>query len=308
MIKHNFSESEIFNTNIHKEDENDNFLLNLIFEPFPLHNEKKIEINPNSLDINKKIEVKENINIEELEVPQKGLKYKSNNNIFLIKKEKDEQNMSNKINDLSSIMKSSNKTDQKVEKKKIIKFVEKKEIGEQNRKLYRKDYYYKHFKALFAKYLKNKINNLKNKCFPNFIFYNFCTPNYSFTGNAKELDNYNFLYFSIKDILVYKENKNNCKIRNKGSNQNNNKILIEYILNNKNKNKDSKAYQELTTILNNKFELALKNFYEDKKEFKIVSQDEDCLFYDKYFEKETGISLLEKNGFLKAIQKNIKQY
>ena len=115
MIKHQYSESEIFNTIIHKEDENDNFLLNFIFEPFPLHNEKKIEINPNSLDINKKIEVKENINIEELEVPQKGLKYKSNNNIFLIKKEKDEQNMSNKINDLSSIMKSSNKTDQKVE-------------------------------------------------------------------------------------------------------------------------------------------------------------------------------------------------
>jgi len=31
----------------------------------------------------------------------------------------------------------------KVEKKKIIIFAEIKEIGEQNRKLYRKDYYYK---------------------------------------------------------------------------------------------------------------------------------------------------------------------
>jgi len=79
--------------------------LNLIFEPFPLYDEKKIEINPISLEINKKIEVKENKNIEELVVPQKRLKYKSNNNIFLIKKEKNEQDMSNKIDDHSLIEK-----------------------------------------------------------------------------------------------------------------------------------------------------------------------------------------------------------
>ena len=74
--------------------------------------------------------------------------------------------------------------------------------------MYKKDYYYKHFKALFGKYLKNKLNFLKYKCFPTFIFNNFSTPSYSFNGNAKELDNYNFLSYYLKDILVYKEKKN----------------------------------------------------------------------------------------------------
>jgi len=142
---------------------------------------------------------------------------------------------------------------------------------------------------------------LKNKFFPNFIiFYNFCSPNYSFTGDAKELDNYNFLYCSIKDILVYKENKNSCQIRNKGSNQNNNKILIEYILNNKNKNKNkdsNKAYQELTTILNNKFELALKNFYEDKKGFKIVLKIKIVFFMINILKKRLVFPFWRKMTF-----------
>ena len=31
--------------------------------------------------------------------------------------------------------------------------------------IYRKDAYYKHFKVLLGKYIKNKINELKNQCF-----------------------------------------------------------------------------------------------------------------------------------------------
>ena len=86
------------------------------------------------------------------------------------------------------------------ENKKIIKF-----FGcKMKQKIYRKDYYYKHFKSLFGKYLKNKVNNLKNICFPNYINNNFSTPNYSFIGNAKELDNFIFLSWSVKNILIYK--------------------------------------------------------------------------------------------------------
>ena len=75
---------------------------------------------------------------------------------------------------------------------------------------------------------------------------NFSTPNYSFIGNIKESDNYNFLFWLIKDILIYK-GINNIN----GNRQNNNKLLIEYILKNEKKSKDKIAYQELIEILNN---------------------------------------------------------
>ena len=38
---------------------------------------------------------------------------------------------------------------------------------------YRKDAHYKHFKAFLGKYIKNKINELKNKCFPYYSKNNF---------------------------------------------------------------------------------------------------------------------------------------
>ena len=77
---------------------------------------------------------------------------------------------------------------------------------------------------------------IKNKCFPDFIFNNFSTPNYSFIGNAKELDNLMFLSWTIKDILVYKQNIK------KANRQYNNKLLIEFIENNEKKSKDNNAY------------------------------------------------------------------
>ena len=74
-------------------------------------------------------------------------------------------------------------------------------------------------------------------------------------------------------------------------------------MNNQNKSKDKKAYKELSDLLNNKLELVLVKFYDDRNAFKTILEDEDCIFYDKHFKKETGISLLEKNRFLKAIQR-----
>ena len=73
--------------------------------------------------------------------------------------------------------------------------------------LYRKDAYYKHFKVDLGKYIKNKMNILKNRCFPYYNRNNFSTPNNRYTGNPKEKDNLNFLSFTIKDILIYGKNK-----------------------------------------------------------------------------------------------------
>ena len=261
-------------------------------EPFLLdfYNKKeKIEINPFSINNKEKTD----INCSNLYNTISKNSINTNNKIFFFT-QKEKNSIGKKINSDEKIINLYNKIKKKENgnNRKII-FISK----EKKDKIYRKDYYYKHFKAIFGKYLRNKVNNLKNKCFPNFIFNNFSTPHYSYIGNVKELDNYHFLFWCIKDILVYKE-KNNESNR-----QNNNKLLIEYILKNKNKNKDKEAYQELIFFLNNSLENAFLDFYDNKNEFEKINKDEDCIFYDKFFKKETGISLLEKNGFLKVIQK-----
>ena len=44
-----------------------------------------------------------------------------------------------------------------------------------------------------------------------------------------------------------------------------------------------------------------------KIEFDKICKDENCIFFDNFFKKETGYSLLEKYGFLKVIQKNCQK-
>ena len=167
-------------------------------------------------------------------------------------------------------------------------------------KKYRKDGYYKHFKVIFGKYLKNKANKLKNICFPEYSNNNFSTPNYKYIGNPKEKDNYNFLSYKVKDILVYGKDKN------KHNRQYNNEILINYIEKNEKKSKDKIAYEKLIVFLNISLEEAFINFYNDKNQFEKINKDKICVFSDVYFKKETGISLLEKNGFLIAMKRKIK--
>ena len=167
-------------------------------------------------------------------------------------------------------------------------------------KKYRKDGYYKHFKVIFGKYLKNKGNKLKNICFPQYSNNNFSTPNYKYIGNPKEKDNYNFLSYKVKDILVYGKDKN------KHNRQYNNEILINYIEKNEKKSKDKIAYEKLILFLNISLEEAFINFYNDKNQFEKINKDKICVFSDVYFKKETGISLLEKNGFLIAMKRKIK--
>ncbi len=173
-------------------------------------------------------------------------------------------------------------------------------IKNSKNKKYRKDAYYKHFKVMFGKYLKNRVNALKNICFPDYNKNNFSSPNYKYTGNPKEKENYNFLSYKVKDILVYGENKN------KQNRQYNNNLLIDFIEKNKAKAKDKICYEKLIFVLFQPLEKAIEDFYNDENEFEKINQDKKCLFYDKYFKKETNFSLLEKNGFLKAVKKKIK--
>ena len=285
-------EKEFFLLNIHQD------IGNIIEDDFPLF--EKFDYSP-FLEDNKEPKDKmenQNHSLNREEDKTNGYKlvnrliYKKpfNNKkiLFLIKKDKYKQNQKDKS---QSIDNNNN------EMKKFIKF----KCNNMNKeKIYRKDYYFKHFKAIFGKYIKNKLNNLKNRCFPNFVLNNFSTPDYYFIGNPKQEDNYNFLSWSIKDILIFRENKN------KYNRQFNNKMIILYIEKNGNKSKDKDAYNELINYINCKVEDAFLDFYENKSEFQKICSDKDCIFFDEFFKRETGFSLLEKNGFLKVIKKNQK--
>ena len=65
-----------------------------------------------------------------------------------------------------------------------------------------------------------------------------------------------------------------------------------------NTNNDKKVYRDLIQFLDNTIENEMINFYKNKKEIEFMNKDLKCLFYDFHFKKETGISLLENNGFL----------
>lgn len=164
-------------------------------------------------------------------------------------------------------------------------------------KKYRKDGYYKHFKVIFGKYLKNKVNKLKNLCFPEYNSNNFSTPSYKYIGNPKEKDNYNYLFYKVKDILIY------GKDQTKHNRQYNNELIINYIEKNEKKAKDKIAYEKLILFLNNSVKEAFISFYNDKNQLEIINKDKICIFFDDYFKKNTGISLLEKNGFIKAMKR-----
>ena len=68
--------------------------------------------------------------------------------------------------------------------------------------IYRKDAYYKHFKVNLGKFIRDRLNLFKNKCFPFYSRNNFSTPNYIYIGNPKEKDNFIYLSYKIKDIMI----------------------------------------------------------------------------------------------------------
>ena len=163
--------------------------------------------------------------------------------------------------------------------------------------IYRKDAYYKHFKANLGKYIKDRMNSFKNKCFPFYSRNNFASPSYKYTGNPKEKDNLIYLSFKIKDIMIKGGDKAAF------NRQYNNELIINFIEENESKAIDKNTYKELITFLNDKLEEAIIQFYDDEKEFQKIKSDPKCIYFDKFYKRETGISLLEKYGFLKALKK-----
>ena len=102
------------------------------------------------------------------------------------------------------------------------------------------------------------MNILKNKCFPYYNRNNFSTPNYKYIGNPKEKDNFNFLSFTIKEILIYGKDKD------KFNRQYNNELLINFIEENEEKAYDKVAYKEIIQFLNIILEDTIKQYYDDE--------------------------------------------
>ena len=85
--------------------------------------------------------------------------------------------------------------------------------------------------------------------------------------------------------------------------QYNNELLIRYIEAKKELTKDKEAYIDLINFLNNSVEEELIIFYNDKLEYVNLVNDVKCRLFDKHFKSETGISLLDRNGFIQVLKK-----
>ena len=231
----------------------------------------------------------------------KDFLYKNEKKLFIKEIKTDEEKINS--NPLYDFDNDNNKV--LIKKSKEFKFISKKEnlenyLKNNNKYIYRKDAYYKHFKSIFARYIKDKANHLKNICLSHYSKNNFSSLAYKYTGNPKEKDNFHFLSFKVKDLLSYGKDE---KIKNR---QYNNELIINYIENNENIAKNKTVYNELIKFLNDTIENELINFYNNEKEIEYINKDIRCLFFDFYFKKETGISLLEKNGFIKILAKQYK--
>jgi len=55
--------------------------------------------------------------------------------------------------------------------------------------------------------------------------------------------------------------------------------------------------------LNEKLENIITRFYDDEIEYNKLKNDFKYIKFDTFFKRETGISLLEKYGFLKVLKK-----
>lgn len=168
---------------------------------------------------------------------------------------------------------------------------------------YRLDYYKKAFKVHCFKYLTNYLNVLLSKCNLPKEFKNkkiFKPNNESFTANAKEKDNYNFLSMPLKDVYCYVRNE---KSTQGISLQKSNKVLIEEILNYINMKGDNipQELENLRKYLNMKVEDYIKIYY-DTEEFKKFCKEDKIKFYEKEFIKEKKFAMLEKYGFLRLIK------
>ena len=174
-------------------------------------------------------------------------------------------------------------------------------ICKKDKRVYRLDYYKKHFITSFLQYLLNLGKQLIIDC--NFgdklMNLKLHMPNYKlYAGNPKEKDNRIFLSKKIKEVFIDYDIK--CE---KGtSRQKDNEKLISIIY----KLINEPLSQNENNLLNF-FEMTIERgieIYYKSKEFEIFKNDELTIYYDNMFynEKNRNFSLLQDNGFIKLVK------
>jgi hypothetical protein len=66
---------------------------------------------------------------------------------------------------------------------------------------------------------------------------------------------------------------------------------------------DKIAYDKLINFMNYSLEKVIILFYDDEDEYNKLKSDSKCIKFDSFFKRETGVSLFDKYGFIKAIKK-----
>ena len=180
-----------------------------------------------------------------------------------------------------------------------IRMIKKKNLFEQNKKIFRNDYYIKKFKVeCFSNYATNKLNALLKSCeFPKRLNLTkiYMPNNKAFTSIANLKKNKLFLPRSIRDIFSMQNGE--------GQYQEKNALNFRRISNSRNEAGNIEAYENLEEYLNMTIENAIIDYY-NSEEFEKFKANEEIIEYDRAFYQEKKFSILEDFGFLRLIKGN----
>ena len=165
------------------------------------------------------------------------------------------------------------------------------------RKYFRVDDAKKHFKVAISQYATETINTLiKDSGLPKKYKKKIHLPHHQkFSSNPKELDNYEFLSFTLKDVFTYGKIDGNLQARNE---ENISKILKC--------DKFPEKTKKIKDFLFLKYEDIIKQFYKSEK-FDEFKKGELTQFFNEGIIKEKKISLLEENGLVKLFEMTKKK-
>ena len=165
------------------------------------------------------------------------------------------------------------------------------------RKYFRVDDAKKHFKKAISQYATEEINSLiKKSDLPKKLKKKIHLPHYKlFSSNPKELDNFRFLSFTLKDVFTFGKSNDNLQAKN---DENISKIL--------NYNKHPEKVDKIKDYLLLKYIDIIRLFYRSEK-FTEFKNNEYTKFFNDGIEKEKNISLLEEDGLVKLFQMTKKK-
>ena len=166
------------------------------------------------------------------------------------------------------------------------------------RKYFRVDDAKKHFKVAISQFATQKLNSLiKKSILPNKYKKKIHLPHYKlFTSNPKELDNYKFLSFNLKNVFTYGKNNSNLQ---KSNEENISKILKYY-------DKYPQKTQEIKEFLDLKYIDLIKLFYGSEL-FQEFRETELTKFFNDGIKEQKNICLLEDYGLIKLFQMTKKK-